>query len=116
MSKKQKWLSLDERGIAAIDLDIAGPVVLDRIGIAEADLDQYWIETVYQWVKLAAQEHVAARGLPAGRAPEFRVVDRGARWRLAGRKPGKGVAAATKGLEAKAGYPRVRLALLAALD
>lgn len=100
-------------GAVSVDPEIVYPTILDKVG-APALLDQYWIEVAYQCAKLEAQRLVRDAELwPAGGTLAIIVESRkgqdgGRSWALVDHPVGRGVAAATKGREAREHYRRWR--------
>lgn len=121
MSKKlPAWLTHRKDGCFVVDPDLAYPKVLETLGVKEKDYDQYWIEVAYQCSKMAVQEIVTGTELdPRVKGGMTLVIiiesagGRKDRWKLANYPAGRGVTAATRGLEAKAHFPRVIAALKA---
>lgn len=116
MAKLPKWLSQRADGVFMIDPDIAYPAVLGALGADSKKLDQYWVETAYQATKLKAQELIDGTELDP--RPNMGLVlvimsegGRKDRWALANYPAGKGIAAATKGLEARQHFARIGRAL-----
>jgi hypothetical protein len=110
------WLSCRDDGVFEIDPDLAYPAVFEALGVAEADIDQYWIEVAYQCCKLHVQE-LRASLEPAPKAPlQIHVhgfSGRKDRWALANHPRGRGPEAATQGREARSHYARIRHRLAA---
>lgn len=117
-----EWLIHDkDRGIFVIDPDVAYTEWMSLLKIKPADLDQYWLEVIFQCVKMDAQHAVRQSGLDPRLAdpPKSLVLDVAstktvtdgkliARWRLADYPRGRGPEAATQGKEARQHYQRVR--------
>lgn len=113
------WLRYDPpphengRGTFVIDPDIAYPAVFKALGAKDAP-DQYLIEVAYQCVKLATQELVANSALDPRRDGNALLIKiesadgRKERWALKAHPPGRGAAAATRGLEARGHYEHIR--------
>lgn len=116
-AKLPKWLTQREDGAFVADPDIAYPLVMKALGIK--DVDQYAIETAYQCTKLAVQDMILGSDLdprPKGMALTIVINSDGKRkerWALSAFKPGRGIGAATKGLEAKGNYSRIATAMRA---
>ena len=74
-------------------------------------LDQFWLEVIYQVTKLEAQRILFHSELDTRRkAPlvfHFRTKNK-AHWHHAGKRPGRGIAAATQGLQARAIFEELR--------
>jgi len=109
--KLPSWLKRTERPgkrfAYVLDPDVAYPLVLSALGVEEKDYDQYWIEVAYQCSKMAAIELV-------GWGPDIIIDSSGDRkkdWALAEYPKGKGIYAASKGLEAKEHYRKIARAL-----
>jgi hypothetical protein len=109
-----KWASVNqEKRYIDIDPDVAYPVILGALGIAEAQYDQYWLEVAYQCAKMKVQSVVEGSELdPRSRSEDPRplvinVLSRKDRWALTDFTPGRGIDAATKGREARAYYERI---------
>ena len=91
-----------------VDSDKAYEVMLAELG-AEV-IDQYWLEVAYQCIKLdvqAALEGSALCPVGNGACAQFNFT-RAPRWAQDKYKRGRGVLAATKGLEARGHYKRLR--------
>lgn len=110
-AKLPKWLMQREDGAFVVDPDIAYPLVMKALGIK--DIDQYAVETAYQCTKLAVQDMILGSDLdPRPKGMGLTIVinsagQRKERWALSAFQPGRGVGAATKGLEAKQNYARI---------
>ena len=101
-----KAKSLADVGVVVVDPDLAYPALLKELGVPDAEINKYWLEVVYQCVKLDLQTAMGRFG--------FKILirsdgDRKERWALS-KWPGgpDQVLRATKGLEAKAHYRRIR--------
>ncbi len=99
-----------------VDTDAAYNAWLRELGVLTSDgadllgLDQYWIETAYQCIKMDVQAALELSPLSPvlmGRAAQINFV-RAPQWELKKYKVGRGTLAATKGREARAHYSRVR--------
>lgn len=82
----------------------------ELLGVNLADADQYWLEVAYQCAKMDLQ--MALEGTPfdprtAGKPAEFHFT-RHNHWKQKLHPPGKGIVAASKGLEAREHYRRIR--------
>lgn len=122
--KLPKWLTVRKNGVVVVDPDIAYPLILKELGVAEKDVDQYWIEVAYQCAKMATQDLIFdseydPRPKNHGDKGSALVIlieaggDRKDRWALKKFPVGKGIMVATKGLEAKGHYARIAKALAA---
>jgi|GEM_PF-5729779 len=115
--KLPKWLTTIIPGKVVVDPNIAYPAVFKALGIADKDIDQYWVEVAFQCAKMATQDAILGSEHDTGRALMILINgdgDRKSRWALKNFKPGRGVAAATKGREARIHYQHIKRALLAA--
>ena len=84
---------------------------LERLGNPE--VDQYWLEVAYQCIKLDVQMAIAGTEFDprtAGKSAEFRFSN-APEFALKNHPEGKGAALATKGLEARNHYVRIRGAM-----
>jgi hypothetical protein len=116
-----KWMHPHPRGVA-VDPDLIYPSLFKEIErvVKPSDIpygiqmDQYWLEVVYQCMKLEVQRIMATRpddprkrGIPL----EIHVMTGGGRkgrWNLAQFPPNRGISMATKGLEARHIYKVLR--------
>ena len=89
----------------AIDPAIAYTALLEELGVAEDDIDQYWLEVAYQCAKMDAQAAVLRAGGDFGF--EIKIANR-PEFALANHPPGRGIEAATQGSEARQHYKRLR--------
>jgi hypothetical protein len=103
------WLTRTDKGVFEIDPDIAYPAILEELGVAKKDIDQYWIEVAYQCAKLEVQRIIT--GTEADPRPQqpllLTIISDGGRkdrWAHASHPEGRGVDAASKGREAIAHY------------
>lgn len=118
--KLPKWLSREKTGAFVVDPDIAYPLILEKLGVKPEQYDQYWLEVALQSVKLAVQEIIRGSELDPGAGKALVIVidtskGQKERWAHVNHPAGKGVTAASKGLEAKnIHYPKVRRHLAAA--
>jgi len=108
-----KWLTRAEDGAFVIDPNIAYPEILKALGVADKDVTQYWIECAFQCAKIAVQDLVTGTELDPRPARALVIViagdvDRKEKWALKNYDRGKGLQAATKGLEAKRHYEVIR--------
>lgn len=124
--KLPTWLKRREDGAFVVDPDRIYPKVFELLGVKDADVDQYWVETAYQCAKLAVQALILDSDLdprPSGMALTI-VIDSGGgrkdRWALSKFQPGRGIhnpdvpgaLAATKGREARGHFSRIAAQLL----
>jgi len=107
--KLPKWLTVRPDGVAVVDPDKAYPIVLKALGVADKDVDQYYVETAYQCAKMAAQDLLGQQGAVL----QIRIECR-PKWALKNFPVGRGIVLATKGREAKALYGKVVRALMTA--
>jgi hypothetical protein len=112
-----KWLSRAEDGSFIIDPNIAYPEILKHLGVDAKDVNQYWIESAFQCAKIAVQELVYGTELDPRPARALVIVvsgdvDRKEKWALKNYERGKGLQAATKGLEAKRHFSVIRNRLI----
>lgn len=123
MKKFPEWLSRNDAGVFVIDRDKAYPAIMEALGLEYDDLDQYWVEVIFQCAKMAVQEFVEGTELDPRPADSLRIAIEGSDdskvdWALANHKPGvpgRDTTAASKGLHAKRDHwPRIRHAILAA--
>ena len=106
------WAQRREDGVILIDPDLAYPEFLKELGVAAPD--RYWVEVAYQCAKLEVLRLVShtdwdrrGDGVPL----QFMILahdGRKDRWALANLPAGRGEDAATKGLEAREHYRRLR--------
>jgi hypothetical protein len=111
------WLKIvpqpaDARIAAVLEIDSAAayPYWIKLLEVKQADLDQYWIETAYQCIKLDAQAAIVDTKFDpriANRSSEIRFscADE---WALSKFPAGRGLDLATKGKEARRHYVRIR--------
>lgn len=101
--KLPAWAALDPDNPNRIVVDSAAAYTawLAELGVGPEQVDQYWVEVAYQCIKMDLQAAAGRFGLT------IRML-RADRFALARFKPGRGVAAATRGKEARAHYARVR--------
>jgi hypothetical protein len=103
------WVTRDKNGVFNVDPDVAYPQVLKALKVEKPD--QYWLEVAYQCVKLKVQALASGAGQDPSR-PVVIHIEGGAEnkksWALSNFPAGRGAMAATKGLEAKAHYERIR--------
>lgn len=99
-----------------VDLDGALPAYFAELGVAEDQIDQYWITVAMICIRLDIQAAVAGTELapPAGGAFFLMIEDR-PKWALKNFEPGYGEMAAKKGdpenpdvLKARDHYKRIR--------
>ncbi len=106
-----EWAKLDLKnpnfpaGCFLVDPDEAYPALLGELGIEPEEVDKYWLEVVYQFVKLDLQFAMGRNN--------FTIVIRGSRdykkkWALKQHPDGKGIVAAAQGGGARAHYKRLR--------
>jgi hypothetical protein len=100
------WLAFDGKQYI-IDPDEAYPVFLGALGF-KGKPDQYAIECAYQCMKLYVQDVAAASPPEDGLVRITIEGGRGKSWALVNFPVGRGALMATKGLEAKAHYDRIR--------
>ena len=109
-----KWLSRRKDGVFEVDPDVIYPEFLKALGVDE--IDQYWIEVVYQCTKLEVQRLVSGTELDPRshpdepRALQIRITADGGRkdrWALNNHPEGRGIKAATAGREARDHYVRL---------
>lgn len=105
------WLTLDN-GVFLIDSDIIYPELLKELGVNEDEIDQYWLEVVYQCAKLETQRllfNTSFDTRPNGKSLLFSVrsADK-ERWALKNHRRGRGAEVATKGREARGHYIKLR--------
>lgn len=96
-----------------VDIDMHGAVTEWLENLGHPNPDQYWLEVCYQCAKLDVQKAIEGTKYDpqvAGKFAEFRYSD-APQWKLTSYPPGKGVALATKGQEARQHYISVRGAL-----
>lgn len=99
------------------------PAWLAELGVADADIDQYWLECAFQCMKLEIQLAVAGTGLAprSGGALAILVNDstKGksgvSKYAQRAHPEGRGVAAAMNGKEARRHFQRLRGVLPAAV-
>lgn len=102
--------------IVEVDSDTAYDAMLKELGVFTSDgadllgCDQYWLEVAYQCIKMDVQAALEGSALDPRRAGKCAQINftRAPRWELKKFKMGKGVAAATKGREARGHYKRLR--------
>ena len=88
-----------------VDPDVCYPLLLEELGVAEEDIDQYWLEVVYQCMKMELQRILGRFNF------EIHVLvgeERKRRWALKNHPEGKGIEAATQGMEAREHYRKLR--------
>lgn len=105
-----KWLTKDKKGAYVVDTHAAYPIFLKALDLKP---DQYGLEVAYQSIKLKVQDVAADSGSdPRGEGkPLVILMESGKdkeKYALRNAPAGKGIQAATKGLEAKAHYDRIR--------
>lgn len=100
------WATQTKDREFVVDVDTAYPLYIKELGIK--DLDQYWLETVYQFVKLDLQRHLMLNGVsPWGKVFKFKTTNK-EKWRQKNYPKGRGPEVATKGKEARALYKEMR--------
>lgn len=112
-AKVQDSHMVDDGRIAlsiAVDTDGYVKEWFALLGVEPANADQYWLEVAYQCAKLDIQMAIEGTKYDprtAGKATEI-VMNRAAHWQQKLHPAGKGSHAATKGLEAREHYRRIR--------
>jgi hypothetical protein len=111
------WLKItpqpaDARLAAVLEIDSAEayPYWIALLEVPKDELDQFWVETAYQCIKLDAQAAIVETVLDprtANKSSEIRFT-RADEWALARFPPGRGLNLATKGKEARRHYVRIR--------
>lgn len=94
--------------IVEVDSDAAYKEWLKTLEVTT--LDQYWLEVAYQCIKLDVQAAIAGTEFDprtAGKSAEFRFSN-APEYALKNHPEGRGIAVATKGLEARNHYARIR--------
>jgi len=84
-----------------IDTHLAYPAWFAELGVADSDVDCYWLEVAYQCIKMDMQA-------VAGFGVECRFKDQGKRYAQVRHPEGRGAHVATKGKEAREHYQRIR--------
>jgi hypothetical protein len=110
------WLKLliqpaDARVAVILEIDsaLAYPYWLGLLDVRD-DIDQFWVETAYQCIKLDAQAAIAGTEFDpriVGKSSEIRF-SRAPEWAISGFPIGRGMDLATKGKEARRHYVRIR--------
>ncbi len=110
-----KWLARRDDGVMVVDPDIAYPAILAALKVTPGDVTQYWLETAYQVMKLDVQRIVEGTAIdprPSGGPLVIKVRGDGGRKERWGQdrgvSPGRGARAATKGLEARQHFVKLR--------
>lgn len=116
--KLPSWLKRNESGAFLVDPNIAYPLIFSLLGVKPEAVNQYWIECAYQCAKMTVQDLITGTELDPRPKMGFVIVieadgDRKDKWALRNHPPGKGIHAATKGLEAKRHYSAIRNRLAA---
>lgn len=107
------WVTYEAKtGVFTIDPDVAYPEILRVLGF-DKKIDQYSLEVAYQVAKMKTQDLAASLGHDLTKQAIVIHIDPQStadkkRWALASHPRGRGPEAATKGLEAKAHYARIR--------
>lgn len=75
-----------------------------------AEIDQYWLEVAYQCIKMDVQAALEGTEMDPQKAGRYAQINftRAPRFALANHPAGKGADAASRGLEARAHYVRIR--------
>lgn len=110
------WAKAISPGIIEIQADQFYPALLEELGVEEADIDQYWLETAYQCAKLDVQFAVAGTEHQAAPGGALRIIVKDtskaengtSRWAQIQYPEGKGAKAAAQDKEARAHYKRLR--------
>ncbi|HXF88143.1 MAG TPA: hypothetical protein VNK48_07320 [Xanthobacteraceae bacterium] len=111
MANLPPWLTRREDGVFVVDPDLAYPAIFSSLGLAEDDIDQYWIEVAYQCAKLHVQNIWRALEPNASLPLQIHILAGGGRkerWALKEHRVGRGTTAATQGGEARAHYARIQ--------
>ena len=99
--KLPEWAAEDGKNAVRVDPDKFYPAILSDLGVDEKDVDQYWLEVAYQFMKMDVQKAMGHFNF------NINVTNR-PKWALANHKPGRGIVAATQGREARQHYVRIR--------
>ncbi|SEN43472.1 hypothetical protein [Nitrosomonas marina] len=107
------WAKALAPGKIEIQASVFYPEWLALLGVAEKDINQYWLECAFQCAKMDIQFAVAGTELmpSPGGALVILVKDDDkvtGRWAQKNYPEGKGVDAATRGKEAREHYRRIR--------
>ena len=104
---------LRDDGVIEINPDVVYPLLQEELGLADEQLDQYWLEVIFQFAKLDAIDLV--EGTRHDRraqniALQIHVLPGRSkqRWQLKRYPVGRGAVLASKGLEARGHYLRLR--------
>ncbi len=91
-----------------VDSDLAYKAWLDLLSVAA--VDQYWLETAYQCIKMDVQTALEQSELSPARTNQPVQINftRAPQYALAAHPVGRGTHAATKGREAREHYKRLR--------
>lgn len=95
------WASHAGDNKVEADPDKFYPAFMEELELKPADLDQYWLECIYQMMKMDLQTAMGKFGFA------IHMLNR-PKWALANYKEGKGIAVATKGHHAREHYRRLR--------
>jgi hypothetical protein len=109
------WAKMIGKGKVEIEATEFYPTLLAELGVADADIDQYWLEVAYQCAKLDIQQAVfgTTDGPEKGGALVTIVTDAskgedGSKWAQRKWPEGAGASAATKGRAALEHYKELR--------
>lgn len=110
-----KWAKAIGPGKVEIDVSVCYPALLEELGVAEGQIDQYWLEVAFQCAKTDVQLAIAGTDMapPAGGALVIFVTDpekseKGSKWAQKNHPKGRGAEAAARGKEARSHYARIR--------
>lgn len=102
------WAQIRKDGVIEVDTDAAYGEWFQLLG--NPKLDQYWLEVAYQCAKMDLQAAIAGTPMDPSIAkqPALFKFRRSVSLAQSKHKRGKGPELATKGLEARAHYRRIR--------
>ena len=105
------WAAARSDGVIVIDPNGAYPMFLKALKVSKGDIDQYWLEVVFQCTKMEIQRRLMNTNLDprdpgrrGGPRPLLLKIMNRPKWAPKNYPPGRGIWAATKGLEARQHY------------
>lgn len=107
MTTFPKWITKESDNSYVINVDEAYPALMKELKLREQDLDKYWLEVMYQFVKLDLRRMLILNGLNPW-PTTIKIRGDKKRWGQKNYKDGRGSEKATKGKEAKDLYKQMR--------